>query len=107
MESMVFEDIEAPGLTMARRQLPGVTLRLALLCLVASAALAQTSPQELAQSVALKWKDGPRAAFEAIYPFQAGRDERQMGVREKFTRVQGLAEAIRSDAHHATLLISG
>ena len=82
-------------------------MKLALLCLVASAALAQTSPQELAQSVAQKWNDGPRTTFEALYPFQPGRDERQMGVSRKFTRVLGLAEAIRSDAHHATLLISG
>lgn len=81
--------------------------KLSLLCLVASSALAQTSPRELAQSVVQKWSEGPRTAFEALYPFQAGRNERQMSVSRRFPRVPGLAEAIRSNAHQATLLISG
>src|SRR5215471_2582118 len=82
-------------------------MKLALFYLLAPAALAQTSPQELAQSVAQKWNDGPRTAFEALYPFQAARDERQMGVSKKWKRVLGLTEVIRSDARHATLLLSG
>jgi hypothetical protein len=83
-------------------------MKLALLCLAAWAtAAAQTSPQELAQSVVQKWGDGPRTAFEALYPFPPGRDERQMGVSRKFKRVQGLAEVIRWDTRSATLLLSG
>src|SRR5215472_12676338 len=82
-------------------------MKLALFYLLAPATLAQTSPQKLAQSVAQKWNDGPRAAFEALYPFPPGRDERQMGVSRKWRRVLGLTEVIRSDAQHATLLLSG
>src|SRR5262249_25791246 len=53
------------------------------------------------------WRDGPRTAFEALYPFPPGRDERQMGVSRKFERVQGLAEVIRSGVRSAMLLMSG
>src|SRR5215831_16912749 len=72
-----------------------------------SSVWAQGSPQELANTVAQRWTSGNSGEFSAVYPFREGRDTQAVAVRKHWTRVSGIADAIRTTGDQAILVLAG
>jgi hypothetical protein len=72
---------------------------------VAFHARAQSSPQELAQTLTDRWAAGATAKFAAVYPFREGREVLTAVAAGKLAG--GLARVIRVSQAQAVLLISG
>jgi hypothetical protein len=68
---------------------------------------AQSSPQELADSILQRWAAGFAAEFAALYPFPDGRELQANLTRQKITRTKGLSYVVSNDPRRAVLLISG
>jgi len=81
-------------------------MRILLAAALAACGWAQTTPRELADEVEQSWVKGPASRFAAVYPFDPGRQERALGVRNQWERTAGLASIVRSGPSHAILLLS-
>lgn len=68
---------------------------------------AQSSPQELANTISQRWTANSTAEFAAVYPFREAQQLHANIAKAKLQRVNGLASVIRADRMKAALLLSG
>ena len=68
---------------------------------------AQSSPQELANTVLQRWTEDSATAFASQFPFREGQEIHSNAAKAKLERIKGLSSVIHADQKTAALLISG
>jgi hypothetical protein len=68
---------------------------------------AQSSPQELANTVLQRWTEDSATAFASQFPFREGQEIHSNAAKAKLERIKGLSSVILADQKTAALLLSG
>ena len=68
---------------------------------------AQSSPQELANSILQLWTSDSATAFASLFPFREGQEIRSNAAKAKLERTKGLSSVVHADQKRAALLLSG
>ena len=68
---------------------------------------AQSSPQELANTVLQRWTEDSATAFASQFPFREGQEIHSNAAKAKLERTKGLSSVIHADQKTAALLLSG
>ena len=68
---------------------------------------AQSSPQELANTILQRWTEDSATSFDSQFPFREGQEIHANATKTKLERTRGLSSVIHADQKRAALLLSG